>query len=72
LFTGVYEIIHRRCIEEEENCGMPTESRRREDTLRKGGGGILGIEKGEVVKRNLLDSVSDSDRSRKVKMEQEC
>lgn len=47
---------------------MPTESRRREDTLRKRGGGILGIEKGEVLKRSLFDSVSDADRSRKVRM----
>lgn len=33
---------------------MPTESRRREDTLRKRGRGILGIEKGDVVKRSLI------------------
>lgn len=47
---------------------MPTENRRREDTLRREGG-ILGIEKGERVKGSRSGGVSDSDRSRKVKME---
>lgn len=48
---------------------MPTESRRREDNLRKKGKEILGIKKEEVVKRNLFGTVSNSERSRKVKME---
>lgn len=68
LFAGMLEIVHRQRIEE-ESCEMLTESRRREDNLRKKGKEILGIKKEEVVKRNLFATVSNSERSRKVKME---
>lgn len=47
---------------------MLGEGKRREDTLRRKGGEILGLKKGKAVKRRLFDRVSNTHRARKLKM----